>query len=177
VWKYATNTGPIILRAMRDIRPLKFFGLIGLLLFILALAAISPVIWHYLATKKTQPFQSLITVSGVLLTLSFVMGVLALLADMMARHRRITEELLYLARRRVYGPARVHAAKLVRGHTISGASAEHTALNGTGRGRPSRALVTTPVRRSVEDAIDFPDEPEPHEEEALAAVGRAPEGG
>jgi hypothetical protein len=67
--------------------------------------------WYLFKTNKlgahvTQPFTSLITISGVLITLSFVMGVLALLADMLGRHRRITEELLYLARRKVYSPKR-----------------------------------------------------------------------
>ena len=40
--------------------------------------------------------------SGVLITLSFLLGVLALLADMLGRHRLISEELLYLARRKIY---------------------------------------------------------------------------
>ena len=43
---------------------------------------------------------SLIPISGVLITISFLLGVLALLADMLGRHRRISEELLYLARAR-----------------------------------------------------------------------------
>jgi hypothetical protein len=141
IWRYATNTGPIILRAMRDIRPLKFFGLIGVLMFLLALVAISPVVANYIATKKTHPFQSLITVSGVLTTLAFVMGVLALLADMMARHRRITEELLYLARRRIYGmgdqPVPVRLAASVNGS------------NGVARIRPSRPAASIATMRST----------------------------
>ena len=55
---------------------------------------------------KTTPFTSLIPIAGVLITLSFLLGVLALLADMMGRHRKISEELLYLARRRVYSSKR-----------------------------------------------------------------------
>ena len=35
LWKYATNSLPIILRAMRDIQPMKFFGGISVLLGIL----------------------------------------------------------------------------------------------------------------------------------------------
>ncbi len=34
------------------------------------------------------------------------MGALALLADMMGRHRKISEEMLYLARRRIYSSKR-----------------------------------------------------------------------
>ncbi|MEM7809123.1 MAG: glycosyltransferase family 2 protein, partial [Planctomycetota bacterium] len=105
VWKYAANTGPIIIRAMRDIRPLKFFGVIAGLLALPGFAMLGVVTANYLIFNpgKTQPFTSLISIGGGLLTLSVIVGVMALLADMMARHRRITEELLYLARRRIYG--------------------------------------------------------------------------
>src|SRR4029077_20903410 len=56
----------------------------------------------YLMKAHTAPYTSLIPISGVMITLSFLLGVLALLADMLGRHRRISEELLYLARRKVY---------------------------------------------------------------------------
>jgi len=115
IFKYASNSLPIILRAMRDIQPLKFFGSIALFLFLIAVATLSFVGgWYLFHTEKimvdgirviahkTSPFTSLITISGILFTLSFLLGVLAMLADMMGRHRRLSEELLYLARRRIY---------------------------------------------------------------------------
>jgi glycosyltransferase involved in cell wall biosynthesis len=119
--KYATNSLPIILRAMRDIQPLKFFGGIAGILLCLSLLTGGFVAgwWIYNSdvvrnaagqivgnVRKTSPFTSLITVSGVLLMLSFLMGALALLADMMGRHRKISEEMLYLARRRIYSSKR-----------------------------------------------------------------------
>src|SRR3954453_15047612 len=118
IWKYATNSLPIILRAMRDIQPLKFFGGISAILGILAVLCGGFVTAWYLIgdyeklngvrvlVHKTSPFTSLITVSGVLMTLSFLLFAVALLADMMGRHRRISEELLYLARRRIYSSRR-----------------------------------------------------------------------
>ena len=118
IWKYATNSLPIILRAMRDIQPLKFFGGIGLVLFIPGLLSGLFITGWYLYTGwvenryRTTPFTSLITVSGVLVTLAFVMGVLALLADMLGRHRRISEEMLYLQRRRIYSSRRTIRAAL-----------------------------------------------------------------
>ena len=122
IFKYATNSLPIILRAMRDIQPLKFFGGIAGILFgggILTSAFMT--IWWAFNTEivqrnahgdaihwvhKTAPFTSLINVSGVLFVLSFLVGALALLADMLGRHRKISEELLYLARRRIYSSKR-----------------------------------------------------------------------
>src|SRR6185503_3490698 len=102
IFKYATNSLPIILRAMRDIQPLKFFGGIAALLFVPGILMGGFVTGYYIINGKTSPFTSLITMSGVLITLSFLLGVLALLADMLGRHRKISEELLYLARRRMY---------------------------------------------------------------------------
>jgi glycosyltransferase involved in cell wall biosynthesis len=106
IFKYATNSLPIILRAMRDIQPLKFFGGIALLLFIPGVILGSFVTGYYLLEGRTSPYTSFITMSGVLIVLSFLLGVLALLADMLGRHRKISEELLYLARRKVYAGKR-----------------------------------------------------------------------
>jgi glycosyltransferase involved in cell wall biosynthesis len=121
--KYATNSAPIIIRAMRDIQPLKFFGgIAGILLALSAVCAAFITIWWAFNTeivkrapdgtaidwvRKTSPFTSMITVSGILLVLSFLMGAVALLADMMGRHRKISEEMLYLARRRIYSSKRM----------------------------------------------------------------------
>ena len=112
IWKYATSSLPIILRAMRDIQPLKFFGAIALTFFVPGLiAGLFVTGWYFFKTNKagehvTSPFTSLITISGVLITISVIMGVLALLADMLGRTRRINEELLYLARRKIYSSRR-----------------------------------------------------------------------
>lgn len=106
IFKYATNSLPIILRAMRDIQPLKFFGGIALLMFIPGLLMGAFVTGYYLLEGRTTPYTSLITMSGVLIVLSFMLGMLALLADMLGRHRKISEELLYLARRKVYAGKR-----------------------------------------------------------------------
>jgi glycosyltransferase involved in cell wall biosynthesis len=112
VFKYAISSLPIILRAMRDIQPLKFFGLIALTFFTPGLlAGLLVTSWYFYTgwfdhRYRTSPFTQLINISGVLITLSVIMGVLALLADMLGRHRKISEELLYLARRRIYSNRR-----------------------------------------------------------------------
>lgn len=123
IFKYATNSFPIILRAMRDIQPLKFFGGIAALFGLLGVLMGGFVgVWYLYNTEtshvfvkgkdvveiihKTTPFTSLIPVASALVFLSFLMGALALLADMLGRHRKISEELLYLARRRIYSSKR-----------------------------------------------------------------------
>ena len=106
IFKYSINSLPIILRAMRDIQPLKFFGGIAMFFFIPGILIGGFVTTWYLIHTKTTPYTMLIPISGVLITLAFMLGVLALLADMLGRHRKITEELLYLARRKVYAGKR-----------------------------------------------------------------------
>jgi glycosyltransferase involved in cell wall biosynthesis len=107
VVKYAWNSLPIILRAMRDIQPLKFFGGIATFFGLLGLLSGGFVSGWYLWYHRTTPYQSLIVISGILVVLSFVLAVLALLADMLGRQRRITEELLYLTRKRSYQTPRL----------------------------------------------------------------------
>jgi hypothetical protein len=154
IWKYATSSLPIILRAMRDIQPLKFFGAIALAFFIPGLVAgLFVTGWYLVKTNRagehvTSPFTSLITIGGVLITLSVIMGVLALLADMLGRHRRISEELLYLARRRIYSTRRTAAARMgappASERAVVGRSSEAAAVNDS--------WAALPVIRSVGDS-------------------------
>ncbi len=105
--KYATNSLPIIVRAMRDIQPLKFFGGIAIGFFIVGfLSGLFITIWYLSNNLKTSPYSSLIYIGGACVILSCIFGVLALLADMLGRHRKISEEMLYLARRRIYSSKR-----------------------------------------------------------------------
>lgn len=102
VFRYGLHSGMIMLRAVRDIKPLKFFGSLSSAIFVASAAIGLWMVSWYIWSGQTSPYTSLITVSGVLLLLSFVLLVVGLLADMIGRHRHITEELLYLARHRLY---------------------------------------------------------------------------
>ena len=120
ILKYAANSFPIILRAMRDIQPLKFFGGIALFLALIGVLSGGFMTGWYLWHRHTSPFTSLIPVSGIFLTLGFLVGALALLADMMGRHRRISEELLYLARKKTYQTPRLPRLMMATSEPSSG---------------------------------------------------------
>lgn len=100
--QYAVQTGSIILRAMRDTRPLTFFGVMGLVLALLGLGQGVFVFVHWLRTGMTRPYQSLLLGAGVFLMMGFLLLVLALIADMLGRHRKSQDRLLYLAKREHY---------------------------------------------------------------------------
>ncbi len=102
VTRYAARAGSIILLALRDTRPLIFFGLMGLIVIFLGLTAGGFVLGHWIATGQTTPYQSVIILSAVLLILGFLLVVLALIADMLGRIRRNQDHILYLLRKRLW---------------------------------------------------------------------------
>jgi len=97
--RYALNASSIMLRAARDLEPIKFFGGIGLAVFGLGAVLGAFVFGHWLATGHTTPYTQFLTGSAAGLILGFLLLVLALIADMLGRQRRLTEELLYLRRK------------------------------------------------------------------------------
>jgi glycosyltransferase involved in cell wall biosynthesis len=98
--RYASRSGPVLIRAFRDYSPMKFFGGLSVLAFLLSTAIGTGVFVHWLRTGQTIPYTSFITVSvgGVLLAL--LLATVALLADLIARLRFQVEELLYESRRK-----------------------------------------------------------------------------
>ena len=102
LWRYGTNALLIILRSMRDVQPLKFFGLIALAFLGLGIVQGLFVFGWWVATGGTSPFHALLIGSGTFLMLGTLTGVLALIADMIGRTRRSIDALLLIARRREY---------------------------------------------------------------------------
>ncbi len=69
-------------------------------MLIVGLALGGFVFWHWLETGHTSPYRSVLIGSAVGIVLGFLLGVLALIADMMKRQSHLLEELLYLGRKR-----------------------------------------------------------------------------
>ncbi len=102
LWKYAFESLPIIVRAMRDTRPLKFFGLLALVFFLLGVGLGGFVSVWWCATGRTSPWTSLITMSAASIILSVLVGVTALLADQMGRLKKTQDEVLRFQRLEYY---------------------------------------------------------------------------
>ena len=105
LWRYGTNALLIILRSMRDIRPLKFFGLISAGLLGFGVLCGLFVIGWWVATGRTSPFHSVLIGSATFLMLGFIVGVLALLADMIGRVRKMQEAILLHQKREAWRAA------------------------------------------------------------------------
>ena len=92
---YAINVIMIIMKTIRDYKPLKFFGIPGLFIFSIGLLSGLVVFIRYILTGRTSPYRSLIAFSEVMLILGFLIIVLALIADMNDRQRKLLEKILY----------------------------------------------------------------------------------
>ena len=103
---FASHLLHILVRAVRDGRPLKFFGWLSLALGLPGVVTLLFVLVWYVAHGHARPFTQLLPLGGVSVTGGIIVGVLALLADMVSRHRLIHEELLYLGRHHYYGRSR-----------------------------------------------------------------------
>lgn len=101
-WHYATKSATIMFRAARDYKPFTFIGMPGVIVFILGIIGALFVLVHYLQTGQTAPYRSLVTISGVLLIIGFLLVFISLLADMVHRNRMLIEEQLYLQRKQAY---------------------------------------------------------------------------
>ena len=99
VWRYAVRSGPVLIRAIRDYSPMKFFGVLALLAIVPSLMAATFVSVHWLRTGETAPYTSLITLSVGGLLCGFLLGAVALLADLLGRVRFEVGEMLYESRR------------------------------------------------------------------------------
>jgi len=94
-YTYGLRAMLIVLRTLRDYRPMQFFGSIGLALF--AAGAISAfILWaRLLLIHKISPYTWVVYADVILIVLGFLLMILALIADMVDRQRKLEEEILY----------------------------------------------------------------------------------
>ncbi|HAR99723.1 MAG: Glycosyl transferase family 2 [Candidatus Moranbacteria bacterium GW2011_GWC2_37_73] len=96
IYKYVNNSAKIILKAVRDVRPMKFFGVPGLFLIIISLAVFGYFIMLYFQEFKISPYRNylIFSISSFLIGLQFL--VFALIADMIKSSRKLTEDQMYM---------------------------------------------------------------------------------
>ena len=95
---YAWRALPVLIGAIRDYSPLKFFGSLSVLVFVIAVSLGLFVFVHWLRTGGTIPYTQFITVSVGGVLLSVLLGAVALLADLIARLKFQVEEILHTTR-------------------------------------------------------------------------------
>jgi len=95
LWKFVNNSTKIILKAVRDVRPMKFFGIPGLFLIFLALISLGIFLFDYLAEFQITPYRNYLIFGIATFLVGLQLVVFALIADMIKSSRQLTEELMY----------------------------------------------------------------------------------
>ncbi len=94
-YSYGIRALIIVVRSLRDYKPLQFFGIIGTIFFLIG--AISAfILWiRLILIHQIDPFMWIVYTDVILIVLGFLLIILALIADLVDRQKRIQEEILY----------------------------------------------------------------------------------
>jgi len=102
IYKYVNNSFKIILKAIRDVRPMKFFGIPGLTLIFLSLVDLVVFLIFYFQAFQISPYKNYIFLGTILFLVGMQLVVFALIADMIKSNRKLTEDQTYLMKKEKY---------------------------------------------------------------------------
>ncbi len=102
LFKFVSNGFKIIIKAVRDVRPMKFFGIPGFLLIGIALTLFVVFLGLYIQDFKISPYRNYLFFSAILFIVGLQFVVFALLADMVKSNRLLVEEQLFLSKKHLY---------------------------------------------------------------------------
>ncbi len=103
VYSFVNNSARIILKAVRDVRPLKFFGIPGLILIAVSIGLFVAFLANYFHDFKITPYRNYLLSSLATFVIGLQFFVFALIADMIKTNRRLTEDMIYLFKKEKYG--------------------------------------------------------------------------
>ena len=98
VWKYVNNSARIIIKAFRDIRPMKFFATPGIILIIFSVILIVIFLGLYFPDMKVTPYKNYLLSAAILFLIGLQLVIFGLIADMVKGARTLNEEILYRMR-------------------------------------------------------------------------------
>lgn len=99
IFSYVATSALNILRSFRDFAPLRFFGWLGLIPFIIGLVSSIIFFGHWIATGSFSPYKFLGFAGMYFITLAIIIWSLGLVADMLSRMLNNQEKLLELTKR------------------------------------------------------------------------------
>lgn len=102
IYRYVNNSFKIILKAIRDVRPMKFFGIPGLFLIFLSLVSFGIFLYNYFPDFKITQYRNYLIFGIALFLVGLQFVVFALIADMIKSSRKLTEDQMYLFKKEKY---------------------------------------------------------------------------
>lgn len=97
-WNFVKQQAGTITRTFTYYEPLRSFSYLAAPFFLIGLALLSRFFYVYLRGNAYQRLLQSVTIGASLLVIGFLIFVVGLLADAVANHRRLTEEVLYRVR-------------------------------------------------------------------------------
>jgi len=96
-FSYIKKSGATIVRIYAMYEPLKVFTYLGLFISLIGVIGLARFFYYFLQGQAFRHFSSLV-VSGVIVTLGFVVLVIGLVADVISGNRKLLEDLVYRVR-------------------------------------------------------------------------------
>jgi glycosyltransferase involved in cell wall biosynthesis len=103
IFHYVGNSGKIILKTVRDVRPMRFFGIPSLILIITSLFFFIYFLVLYLETLKITPYRNILLLAVTLFLIGIQILIFAFIADMIKSTRKSIEDQTYLIKKEKYG--------------------------------------------------------------------------
>lgn len=102
IWKFVNNSAKIMIKAMRDVRPMKFFGIPGVAIISFAFVIFIIFLILYIPNLQITPYRNYLMTSIVLLLVGMQFIIFALIADMIKSNRQLTEDMVYQQKKHKY---------------------------------------------------------------------------
>ncbi|MBU2028939.1 glycosyltransferase family 2 protein [Patescibacteria group bacterium] len=102
VFNYVGNSGKIILKTVRDVRPMRFFGIPSLILIITSFIFFIYFLIMYLETLKITPYRNILLLAITLFLIGIQFLIFAFIADMIKSTRKSIEDQTYLIKKEKY---------------------------------------------------------------------------
>lgn len=102
VYQFVNDSTKIILKAIRDVRPMKFFGIPGIALISIAFVFFLIFLSLYFREFKISPYRNYLLVSITFLLVGLQFIIFSLIADMIRNNRKLTEDQMYLIKKEKY---------------------------------------------------------------------------
>jgi glycosyltransferase involved in cell wall biosynthesis len=92
IFNYVNQSGKIILEAVRDVRPMKFFGWPALILLLTSFGFFADFFVMYFQDFKISPYKNILLVAITLLIVGIQFLIFAFIADMIKSARKLIED-------------------------------------------------------------------------------------
>jgi glycosyltransferase involved in cell wall biosynthesis len=99
IFNYVSNSGQIILEAVRDVRPMKFFGWPALIILLLSLGFFIDFFYWYFQDFKITPYRNILLAAIVLFIVGIQFLIFAFIADMIKSARKLIEDQAHTLRK------------------------------------------------------------------------------